>query len=77
MKPECHTVAQMYERLQVMIRQRNDTGFRLAISDAVLEPKNPFEPQKRRRPRAAVAVAVGLFLVLALIFVYFSFQKGR
>jgi hypothetical protein len=77
MKPECHTVAQMYERLQVMIRQRNDTGFRLAISDAVLEPKNPFEPKKRRRPKGALAVAIGLFLVLALIFVYFSFQKGR
>lgn len=77
MKPESHTVAEIYERLQVMIRQRNDTGFRLAVSDAVLEPKNPFEPKKGRRPKAAVAVASSLFFVLASIFVYFSFQKGR
>jgi hypothetical protein len=26
--------------------QRNETGLRLAVSDAVLEPTNPFEPKK-------------------------------
>ena len=31
---EYQTVPQMYERLQVMIRQRKDTGFRLAVTDA-------------------------------------------
>jgi hypothetical protein len=44
MESEYQTVGQMYERLRLMIRQRNDTGFRLAVTDAVLEPRNPFEP---------------------------------
>jgi hypothetical protein len=57
--------------------QRNETRLRLAVSDAVLEPTNPFEPKKETSPKAAVAVAISLFLVLALIFVYFRFQKGR
>ena len=66
MEPEYQTVSQMYERLMLMIRQRNDTGFRLAVNDAVLQPRNPFEPSNKRRPKPTV--------VLALVFFYFSFQ---
>ena len=77
MEPEYQTVSQMYERLLLVIRQRNDTGFRLAVTDAVLQPRNPFEPANKRRPKPSVAIAVSLFLVLALVFLYFSFQhKG-
>jgi len=77
MQPEYQTVSQMYERLLLMIRQRNDTGFRLAVNDAVLQPRNPFEPTNKRRPKPAVAIAVSLFAVLALVFSYFSCQhKG-
>jgi len=74
MEPEYQTVSQMYERLLLMIRQRNDTGFRLAVNDAVLQPRNPFEPSNKRRPKPTVAIAISLFVVLALVFFYFSFQ---
>jgi len=74
MQPGYQTVSQMYERLLLMIRQRNDTGFRLAVTDAVLQPRNPFEPVNKRRPKPAVAIAISLFAVLALVFLYFSFQ---
>jgi len=77
MEPEYQTVSQMYERLVSMIRQHNDTEFRLAVTDAVLQPRNPFEAANRRRPKPAVAIAISLFAVLALVFLYFSFQhKG-
>jgi hypothetical protein len=77
MEPQYQTVSQMYERLLLMIRQRDDTGFRLAVTDAVLQPRNPFEPANKRRPKPAVAIAISLFVVLALVFLYFSFQhKG-
>ena len=77
MQPEYQTVSQMYERLLLMIRQRNDTGFRLAVNDAVLQPRNPFEPANKRRPKPTVAIAVSLVAVLALVFSYFSCQhKG-
>ena len=77
MEPEYQTVSQMYERLLLMIRQRNDTGFRLAVTDAVLQPRNPFEPANKRRPKPTITIAVSLFVVLALVFFYFSFQhKG-
>jgi hypothetical protein len=77
MEPEYQTVSQMYERLLLMIRQRDDTGFRLAVTDAVLQPRNPFEPANKQRPKPAVAIAISLFVVLALVFLYFSFEhKG-
>ena len=77
MQPEYQTDSQMYERLLLMIRQRNDTGFRLAMNDAVLQPRNPFEPANKRRPKPTVAIAVSLFAIFALVFFYFSCQhKG-
>ena len=77
MEHEYQTVSQMYERLLLLIRPRDDTGFRLAVTDAALQPRNPFEPANKRRPKPAVAIAISLFVVLALVFLYFSLQhKG-
>lgn len=77
MNPEQLTVAEVYARLDAMIRQRNDTGFRLAVSDAVLQARNPFEPKPKRRLKVPIAVAFVLLVVLTLIFVYFSFPSKR
>jgi len=77
MNPDQHTVAEVYARLDAMIHQRHDTGFRLAVSDAVLQTKNPFETKKKRPLKVPIAIAVALLVVLVLIFVYFSFLSGR
>jgi hypothetical protein len=58
------------------LKEGNDTGFRLAVTDAVLEPRNPFEPANKRRPKSVVAITLILVLVLALIFLYFSFHHA-
>ena len=77
MDAQYQTVAQMYARLHSMIRQRADTGFRRAVAEAVLQPSNPFEPQKRRLPKQGVSIGISVFLVLAMIFMFFSFHPGR
>ena len=77
MQPQYQTVEQMHERLLTMIRGRQDTGFRVAVADAVLEPRNPFEPATKRRPKSGIAIAGGLVLLLIAVFLYFSFQSGR
>ena len=77
MESEYQTVGQMYERLRLMIRQRNDTGFRLAVTDAVFEPRNPFEPANKRRLKSVVTIILALVVILALIFLYFSFHHAR
>ncbi len=74
MEPDYQTVPQMYERLLLMIRERNDTGFPLALTDNTLQPKNPFDPEARRKPKTGIALGGGLALVLSAIFVYFSFH---
>ena len=71
---EYQTVPQMYERLQLMIRHRGDTGFRRAVADATLQLRNPFEPVTKRRPKIGLTVGIGLLLTLAAIFVFFSFR---
>jgi len=73
---EYQTVPQMYERLQLMIRQRGDTGFRRAVADVTLQPRNPFAAVTKRRPKSGLALAIGLLLALAGIFVFFSFHGG-
>jgi hypothetical protein len=77
MEFEYQTVGQMYERLRLLIRQRNDTGFRLAVTDAIFESRNPFEPANKRRPKSVVAIMLILVVILALIFLYFSFHHAR
>jgi hypothetical protein len=77
MQRQYQTVEQMHERLLTMIRSRNDTGFRVAAADVILEPRNPFDPQTRRRPKAGIAITGGLALILIAVFLYFSFHSGR
>ena len=47
METRYQTVGEMYERLQLMIRQRGDTGFRLAVRDAVLATAEPVRAGKQ------------------------------
>lgn len=76
MEPQYQTVGEMYERLRLMIRQRGDTGFRLAVRDAFMQPRNPFGPANKRRPKPMLAVAISTLFALALVFLYFSFHHG-
>lgn len=76
MQPEYQTVAQIHERLLTMIRGRHDTGFTVAVADALLESRNPFDSAKRR-PKIAIAVGAALSLLLGVVFTYFSVHSGR
>lgn len=77
MEPQYQTVAQMYARLQSMIRHRADTGFRRAAAEAVLQPRNPFELQKKRLPKQGLSIGISVLLLLALVFLFFTFHPGR
>ena len=76
MDPQYQTVSENYERLRLMIRQRGDTGFRIAVTDAFLQPRNPFGPANKRRPKPTLALAISTFFALGLVFLYFSFHRG-
>jgi hypothetical protein len=76
MQPQYRTVEQMHESLLMMIRSRRDTGFKVAVTDALLESRNPFDLTKRR-PKTAIAVGAALSFLLMFVFVYFSMHSGK
>jgi hypothetical protein len=76
MQPQYQTVEQMHERLLRTIRGHRDTGFKVAVADALLEPRNPFDPAKRR-PKAGIAVRTALSLLLLFVFAYFCVHSGK
>ncbi len=72
MQAEYQTAGQMHQRLLTMIRNRQDTGFRIAAANATLEPRNPFETETKRKPKIWIAIGAGLALTLVAVFLFFS-----
>ncbi len=70
---EERTAKEVHAMLVKYLKGRRDLGMWKGFVDLVLEPQNPFDPEKRRDPRKGfvlVAVLVGLpFAAL----VYFNF----
>lgn len=54
-------------------RSRPDLGLWKSILDLMLEPKNPFEPEMRRRPRRGFILVIVLSGMPVGVFVYFNF----
>jgi hypothetical protein len=70
---EERTTKELYAVLVRYLKGRRDLGLWKAFLGLVLEPSNPFEPEKRREPRKSfVLVAVLVGLPLAAVF-YFNF----
>ena len=67
------TAKEVHGMLGKYLKGRRDLGLSKGILSLLLEPKNPFEPEKRRGPRkdfVLLAVLVGLPVGA---FVYFNF----
>jgi hypothetical protein len=63
--PGTHTKYEMVELLREKLRARGDCGVGSLVKNLVLEPRNPFEPGRRRLPKREV-VAVGSLLAILL-----------
>jgi len=61
-------VEQVHAEFETLLKDRTHMGVRNLVGDAVLEPRNPFE-RERRSPKKWVVVA-GVLLFLALLIVY-------
>lgn len=62
------TVAQVREEFERLLKDRAHMGVRNFLGDIFLEPRNPFE-RERRIPKRWVVV-LGVLLSLALLIVY-------
>lgn len=52
---------------------RSDIGFRNAMSNMILEPRNPFNTRARRKLKAGFVLSAILFAVSLGCFYYFNF----
>ena len=67
------TAKEIHGMLVKYFRSRPDLGLWKSIVDLLLQPKNPFEPQLRRRPRRDFVLLVVLAGMPVGAFVYFNF----
>ena len=61
--------------LKDYFRRRTDIGFGSAVLDLVLQPRNPFEPEKWRRPKRWFMGTLILVIGLAPWFSIFNFVR--
>ena len=66
--PGLVTVEQVHAEFEKRLKDRTHMGVRNFLGDAILDPRNPFE-QERRSPKKWVVV-VGVLLLLALLIAY-------
>jgi len=66
--PDMVTVAQVHAEFEKLLKDSKHMGVRNFLGDAFLEPRNPFERQ-RRGPKKWVVV-LGVLLFLAFLIVY-------
>lgn len=66
--PGLVTVEQVHADFEKLLKDRTHMGVRNLVGDVVLEPRNPFE-RERRSPKKWVVVA-GVLLFLALLIIY-------
>ena len=54
-------------------RRRQDIGLTNRALNFLFEPKNPFDPKRRRDPKKDIVVLAILVLMVLLAMVYFNF----
>lgn len=66
--PTLVTVRQVHAEFEKLLKDRTEMGGRNFLGDKFLEPRNPFEPG-RRKPRKWVVI-LGCLLLLGLLITY-------
>ena len=65
------TAAEVLTRFEASMRHRVDLGMRNRLAYLLLEPRNPFEPARRRKPKMETVVFGTLFtLVIAALLLF-------
>jgi hypothetical protein len=71
--PGTHTKYEMVALLREKLRARGDRGVGSLVKSLVLEPRNPFEPDRRRLPKREVVAVGSLIAILFAALVCFNF----
>ena len=69
-----YSPAGMLHGLHSKIRRTGEDGISNLLGNVVLEPRNPFEPKRRRNPKREVVAAVLECALLLTVWLYFNFR---
>ena len=70
--PGSHKKNEMLELLKAKLGARGDRGVTNLVKNLLLEPRNPFEPDKRRLPKREVVAVSSLLAILCGALVWFN-----
>ncbi len=70
--PGAHTKEEMLAAFRTKFRARGDRGVLNLIKNLLLEPQNPFEPEKQRLPKREIVAVGALVAVLVGAVLWFN-----
>jgi hypothetical protein len=71
------TADEVVAAFEARMEQRLDLGVVNRVLNVFLEPKNPFEPERRRKPKMETVIFGMLFAVVVAAFLFFNLAAPR
>jgi hypothetical protein len=71
------TPGEVLAAFEARMEQRLDLGVVNRARNVFLEPKNPFEPERRRKPKRETVLFGMLFTVVVAVFLFFNLAAPR
>ncbi len=71
------TAAEVLNRFEAGMRRRAHLGFQNRLTNLLLEPRNPFDPERRRKPKMETVVFGSLFALVAAALLFFNLAAPR
>ena len=84
-RPLCDVVAvdnpvttdEVLAAFEVSMKRRSDVGVVNRALNVILEPRNPFEPERTRKPKMETVVFGMLLIVVVAAFLFFNLAAPR
>ena len=73
--PGRNKVKEVHETLKQYLHNRSDLGVWKAVTTCLMEARNPFEPESRRKPRHGLLVFSIFWLMAVAAVIYFNCWK--
>ncbi len=71
------TASEVLSRLEASMRRRADLGLRSRLANLLLESRNPFDPERRRKPKMETVVLWSLFALVVAALLFFNLAAPR
>ena len=71
------TTDEVLAAFEVSMKRRSDVGVVNRALNVILEPRNPFEPERTRKPKMETVIFGMLLIVVVAAFLFFNLAAPR